>query len=310
MKRHLWLVIILVTSCKINPDSDRNYADRSKIYKLHLAPTAGSKYYYNVSNQSEILVEANNENAKSVNKSTAGISYEIKKDTSGNSLFSIHYDKLHIYTKKGDIETDADASNASTSIDPLEKMLGDLTGAEMSATVNSKGDIISITGYREIGNKIFSDLNFADQETKNIARQQWEKVVGDGIIKNNMNEMFRIFPDSAVHPGDTWKLSSNQSGFQVKNTYKLKTINNDLAIVESEGIISASDSSFSDLTGLANLPGEFQGDQAGEYEIESKTGMLLIAKIKATIKGTITLAGNEIPISVRTSVNIEGRRIK
>lgn len=305
----VFLICIYAIGCKTNPDSNRNYADGSKVYKLHLSPVTGSQYYYDISNESEISVELNDKNTKSLSKSSAGVYYGMGKDSLGNTLVTITYDKLHVYSKKGDVETDADAANSLATINPLEKMLGILKDTKMSASINSRGEIINIQGYKELEDKIFSQLNFTDDATKGQARGMWENAVGNGIIKNNMEELFKIFPDSSVHIGDSWKLNSLQNGFTVKNIYKLKAINDDLALIESEGVIS-SDSSLTNATGLGGIPAELKGDQQGEYEMETKTGMLVSAKLKASIKGAVTAGGGDVPITIETSVKINGKKLK
>ena len=52
------------------------------------------------------------------------MSYLIQKDTAGNYIFNISYDKVKLYTKNNGIETDADAENAANSSNPVDKMLG------------------------------------------------------------------------------------------------------------------------------------------------------------------------------------------
>ena len=302
------LIIVCIGSCKVNPDSNKNYDDKSKVYKLHLNPSTASRYYYDISNQTEISVELNNNKSKSLNKTTAGFFYDISKDSSGNFLVKVQYDKLHLYSKKDDIESDVDADNAAATLNPLEKMLGTLRGAKISATINSKGDVTNIRGYKEIGDKIFSELNFTDDNTRNMAKDQWEKMIGDGIVKNNMDEMFKVFPDSAVHIGDSWKINNVQNGLNLKNIYKLKTISDDIAIIESEGVIN-SDSLSTGLAGLNFLPGELKGDQQGQYEMESKSGMLISVKIKATVSGEISVGGSQVPITIAILVKINGRKV-
>ena len=56
------------------------------------------------------------------------------------------YDKIHLYTKKGDTETDLDADNAGLTADPTEKMLGILKSANILATVGPMGAVKSASG--------------------------------------------------------------------------------------------------------------------------------------------------------------------
>ena len=98
-------------------------------------------------------------------------------------------------------------------------------------------------------------------------------------------------------------------GLIVKSIFKLKAINNDIAIIQSEGTI-ASDSSGTNLLDNSNASADLKGKQQGEYEIETKTGMLISAKISARVEGELTIMGTEVPVKIETSVKINGRRMK
>src|SRR5260370_10375141 len=95
---NLLLSVFILSSCKTQPDSVRRYADvdPNKVYKLHLNPAAGSKYEYNITNGSEFKMEVADQKVDNQNKSTVQLSYAIDKDSSGNFLLSIVYDKRHL----------------------------------------------------------------------------------------------------------------------------------------------------------------------------------------------------------------------
>jgi hypothetical protein len=88
----------------------------------------------------------------------------------------------------------------------------------------------------------------------------------------------------------------------------LQDINNDIAIIESEGEIT-SDSSSINLEGYNNVSSKLKGKQQALYEIETKTGMLISGKIKAKIKGELELMGREVPVTIETLIKINGRRL-
>jgi len=79
-----------------------------------LSPASGSKYYYEIKNESEIRAEIGNKKTDNQKKSTLGVSYEINKDSSEYFLVNLSYDKIHLYSKAGSEETDIDAANAET----------------------------------------------------------------------------------------------------------------------------------------------------------------------------------------------------
>ena len=56
--------VLIAASCKINPDSNRNYTDKNKVYKLNLNPNAGSKYSFEITNESELKMEVDDKESK------------------------------------------------------------------------------------------------------------------------------------------------------------------------------------------------------------------------------------------------------
>jgi len=265
-----------------------------------------------MTNQSKIEMEVEGKNIDNNNKSTTGINYTINKDSLGNFIFDINYDKVQLHTKNGDSESDIDAANAYISSEPLERMLGLLLKATMKATIDSTGQVKSITGYKELGEKVISGLNSNDTYSITMAKSQWEKMVGNGIVKKNMDQVFKIFPDSAIHIGDTWKMNSREEGeiaLNVKSIFTLKTINDNIAIINSEGTIK-SDNIPSTLMGVTGVVANLKGTQNGQFEVDSKTGMLINCKIKSEVDGNIQMMGKEIPLEIKSSVDIKGKQVK
>jgi hypothetical protein len=303
---------ILIVSCKIQPDSDRDYDkfDPDKTYKLQLNPATGSAYYYDITNESETKLEVDDKRVNNETKTTVGVNYTISRDSAGDFLFNTVYNKVHFYTKSGDIETDMDADNAAFSMNPAEKMLGILKDANIVATVSPSGEIKNVSGYKEMGDKIMAGFAANDINSKNIVQDQWEKLIGDGLIKKNMDQLFKIFPDSAVHLRDTWKLNSRQDGeigLNVKTTYTLKAINSEIAIIGAKGKIT-SDNNATNEMGYGGVTTNLTGEQLGEFEMEAKTGMLIRCNIKINVEGTIEVMGREIPVIIKASNKIEGRK--
>jgi hypothetical protein len=130
-------------------------------------------------------------------------------------------------------------------------------------------------------------------------------------VSYTMEELFKIFPDSAVHVGDRWKLSSIQKdeiSLNVKNTYLLKDIHNGIAIIESEGEIS-SDNTVGNSMGYS-FTADIKEKREGEFEMETTTGMLLNSRISSDIEGEMPVMGRKVPITSRTTITMEGKKVK
>ena len=303
----LILLSLAAVSCKLMPSSVGNTAesDPTRAYMLRLNPPPGAKYYYTVKSEQEMTFEANDKKVDNVTKTTAGVNYLVDKDTTGNFAIHIQYDKLHVYTKNGDVESDMDAANAATTTDPVEKMLGTLTTIPLAASVTPAGEVRSIAGYDEIPDKILAAFPATDLNIRNLMRDRLKQMVGTGIIKKNVADIFNFFPDSAVHVGDKWKLQSTQVSELNLNTqlsFTLVKIEDGVATIKSEGKVSH-DSTTIDLMGYKVLA-QLDGDEQGEYEMDTRTGMLISAELNTDI----SVMGQDVPLSLQAKVKIDGQK--
>ena len=316
IKNYYWLISLffMAASCKLQPDADRSYDkfDENKVYKLQVNPSPGSTYHYEMENKTETKMEVEEKEVNTINQTEVGFNYLVETDSTGNFIFTTTYDKIKVTTQNGDDKTQADASNAMISIDPVEKMLGILKSARIVATVSPKGEMKNVSGYKELEDKLMAGFDPTDHYSKSIAQAQWKKVVSDGVIKNTMDQLFKIFPDSSIHLHDTWKLNSTEGGeipMNIKTIYTLKAINNDIAILSSEGIMTSNQSSNS-VMGYTQVAANLKGEQKGEFEIETKTGMLISSRITANIEGNLQVMGRDIPIAIKSSIKMNGTKSK
>jgi len=288
------------------PNSDKTSAeyDPTRVYQLRLNPPTGSKYQYDISNRSNYKFEVEDKKIANLSKVNASMLYTLDKDTTGDFVFHIQYDKIHVYTKNDDAESDLDAANAANSIDPVEKLLGGLKDANIVAKISPAGEVLSVSGFREMYNKYVNPASASNAFQSNIVKQRWDNLIGEEMINKNMEQLFRIFPDSAVRVGDKWKLSSRQKGeiaLNTSNSFTLKGIQDQTAFLESEGAITSdSVAQFMNNTVSSNL----KGNQKGEFQVDMKTGILLNAKVEVTVQGTLQVIGREVPLTISSQMKM------
>jgi hypothetical protein len=286
-----------------------NTTSENSINKVSVNMVSGASYRYTITNESETEVEANDKKVNNQHKSDVTITYNIQKDSTGNYLLRLHYDKIHLYSKTGDQEVEMDAANADKSINPTEKMLGILKNSSIAATVSATGKVIAISGYKELGDKILAGLS-GDEKSLNMAKGQWEKVIGEGMVKKSIEQLFSVLPDRKIQVGDTWKKNAQQTGefnLNVASTFRLKDIEDGIASIASEGELTSSKGE-SQLMGYS-VTSDLQGDQDGEYEVDTKTGMVLKNTTISKIKGTLQMLGKEIPVTMKTTLKMNGKKM-
>ncbi len=303
----LSLITIFFISSRIQSHSDRNSTDggENRLYKLRLNPLAGTKYDYDVSNESEFKLDVDGKKVDNFNNAEARISYFIDKDSSGDLILHMQYTKIRLHSKTGDTESNLDAANAAISTDPTERMLGFVKDAKITAVLSPVGEMRSLSGAREIVARFMDQFNVVDAGARQAVQQKWNSMVDGDLIAGNMQQLFRIFPDSGVRIGDKWMLNSTQKGefaFKEKNEYRLTAIHDGIAHIESEGEIT-SDSSVISMMGYQVAP-DLKGKQHGSFQMEMNTGMLLSATITNSVEGTIQVQARDIPVTIESSVKM------
>lgn len=308
----LYFTVLIWASCQqVDSTTGDKNPGGDDMYKIGLHPAVGSRYQYEIENETSLVVEVEDKELDNVSKTNASVRYAVDKDSSGNFLFAMNYDKVRLYTKKGNAETDLDADKGAGSVNPVEKMLALLKTATIITRVTPSGKIVSVDGYKELGNKMFEGVHNGDPEMKKALQQQWEKLAGQSIIQKNLDQFFSIFPDSAVHIGNTWKQSSIQAGdlpIVIHTTYKLKAVNKDVAVIVAEGKV-ANEQNASSVMGYSNVKVKLDGTQTGFFEVHPATGMLLKAEIKSNIKGELNMMGREVPVSIKNSISINAKKV-
>jgi len=77
--------------------------------------------------------------------------------------------------------------------------------------------------------------------------------------------------------------------------------------IESEGEL-ASEKGQVDVMG-ALVSGNLQGNQQGEYQVDTQTGMMLKNKVTAKVEGSLQMAGKDIPVTIKTTVTMKGKKL-
>lgn len=274
--------------------------------KLKIAPLSSSRHFYDISNETGIETEVNGKEVETRSRSDVGVSYNTTQDSAGNYIVSMNYDKILVYTKTGDQETELNADNAAISINPAEKILGYLKDVKLVAVLDEKGQTKEVQGYKELGEKITAGFAANDTYGKAMAQKQWNDMIRQQVVDNNLKQVFGIFPDSIIRIGQEWKTTSRykeQFNLTVDNTYTLKAVKDSLATVQVKGKIRSENGA----AGAFNTNADLNGEQQGTYKIDLRTGMPVEVEIASTVEGKMQAMGKEVPLLLRNKVTIKRR---
>jgi hypothetical protein len=255
-------------------------------------------------------MEVDDKKVKNKNSSDMDIAYSVSRDSAGNTVLGTTYNKIHLYSKNGDDVQEEDAAKAEGSADPLERMLGILMHADLRVVVSAAGTVQAVEGDEKVKDQLLAGVPNTATYAREIASKQWDQQIKNGLIKRNMEELFRIFPDSVVHVGARWKLNSPQQldiPIAGGNVFQLKEIVDGTAVIEMTGEITSNQQNGS-LNGTP-YTSDLTGRSEGTLEMDVATGMLLKATSESRIKGTISANGRDIPVTIKVQMEMVGKKL-
>ena len=90
----------------------------------------------------------------------------------------------------------------------------------------------------------------------------------------------------------------------MNNIFRLKSISNGVAFLESHGNVTA-DSSVTSIMGYSTTS-SLTGEQDGEFEVDIKAGLPQYSKVSLDIDGNIEVNGRDIPFVMSSVVKMKG----
>lgn len=272
-----------------------------------LAP--GEKYYYTITNETQTTIEYNDKKTESGNNIKVGLIYESIIDSAGDHLLKVTYDKLHLLLKKPEGEQEYEA--AANSYDPVEKLLGTIKGSSLFISLNKKGDVINVKGSKEIADKVVASMQTFDPQIRKTLQEQVSQLIGETFIKNNLEQGFKLFPDTTISVGDSWTRKDVQSAgisYNALTTYTLESLNDTIAQIDTESEISTGEGTASNIMGLSVIT-DLKGEQTGSIKVYTTSGIIVSNESTTSMKGTIQVMGREVPVKIKMKKNISAKRI-
>ena len=298
-------------ACRDNVARMHSPSDPKYHISIHLHP--GDKYYYIISGDMQSRSDVKDKKIESASHSDLGLIYEVLSDSADSIRLRITYDKLHIRLKSGELEKDVTARKGGAAQgDPIEGLLGNILGSQLTVTLDNKGNVIGVEGGKELSDKILGAIDApGSADNKQIIRQQMEKLVGEKSVRNTLQEAFRLFPDTAIYVGDDWVRKGQQSE-DVKigsnQTYSFTSLKGNIARVDERSDLTKEDDGNISIMGH-DVPTDIDGEQTGFYEMDVTSGMLMNGESDLSLKGTLHVLGMEVPVKIKTAKKISGKRI-
>lgn len=306
----IFILIVFFTSCK-NSDwkyNPQNHAEKAaegaKKFQFKLKLFKGDKYYFTNLNDSKTTFKVNDNDQKISNSYTIGLLYEVIRNAADTIFLKITYDKLHIESENKEGEKQVfDAENTEGAFDSMDKTLAGIKGMPVFVAISSKGNIFSVTGSKEINDKVMGSLTTNDLALRSKVQELLNQLTGNDFVKTNLGQSILVLPDTALYIGDSWEKKSKETtsiSFEATTQYILTSVDDRVAEVRVNGTVTNTGDKKTNLMGN-DVTADLKGSQEGEMHVDANTAMLINSKLATKIEGTIEVMGKLVPVKIATS---------
>ncbi|MFW5645401.1 MAG: DUF6263 family protein [Bacteroidota bacterium] len=235
----------------------------------------------------------------------------VLESKANSTLLSVSYKRLRIETISPAVDFSIDTDTKEEQ--PGLKYLKALTNKPFRISINRNGEIDSIAGLDEVMQNIIAEV-----DTNSSIFSQFKTTIhtffDEEQIKNNLNQMNPIFPETKVGIGDSWNYQlgsiAGQFEFISTNNSKVIDIQKDKVILQIDSKVSVPEhlsKNFQDVNAIIDL----KGSEVSEVGIDIKTGITMQGIKKQNINAIMRLDMSEqgqdniqIPMKINTSTEI------
>lgn len=235
---------------------------------------------------------------------TSYYSMAVKEEQGDEKTVSATFERIKMQMNMGPVNLDIDSdrpvatsekgdTSISAAMNKLNGLFSSLKGQEFTMKINSEGKVVSVSGMKEMADRIINNFGAEMSEAeKNEMRQQFDKQFSDEGMKGQFERFLYIFPNKEVKVGDSWTKTSSMGGDMPANynsTYTVTEIEGDMVTLSEKSKVTSSD---------ANM--NVDGDVTGTIVVDSRSGLVVTSTQNLDMK--ITAGGQSIGMKGITKV--------
>lgn len=271
------------------------YAGQSVNLRLNLSK--GDTYYLASTHEQTITIEMMGMLTEIGMNLRFGQEFQV--DDVQNNIFNIRTTFTDVAIKMdmaggmfGASNVDYDSRRQSNPDHPVANIFAGLVGESFSMRVSATGKIIETSGLEEIMSKVISSSAIP-------LDPQLQTMIGKGNLRQGIEQMFNIYPDKPVGPGETW--SKNQTisagiNFDVSSNYTLNSRMNGISSLGVKGTLKTLPGSTMPGMEMLNMTLTMTGVSEGTIYVSEDTGWIRDGTIIQNISGSMEMLNPEFPL--------------
>lgn len=253
---------------------------------------------------------------KQVTIQNIGVSYTYKVegvDSDGSMNLKVIYNSFLQDVQSAAGRMTYNSTNPKDKDNPFAKIYEALINKSFNLKLSPQGNVVNISGVDALLKTIIKNLKLPNAEAADMAEKSLREQFGDKAVRESMQNMMSIYPQSPVSPGDSWSKSYSTSkifnaNFDTKWT--LKEVKDGKAIVIVSSKIKGVPPKKSE-NGMPVPKYNISGEQSGILELDVASGWVSKAKINQKLGGKVELDKTEqteaisIPLSIESTITME-----
>ena len=293
---------VLIAACLLLACNNKPANDEAITLKFNLQP--GMSYNYDMDMTMAMKGNVSGQPLDMHNTMATGYHFTSLSDSAGwkKMQATISHIAMNINSNGQKINYDSDKSGDTTDVtsNTMGKVLGAMKNAQFYFTINSKGEVSSVTGIDDMMQHAMSSVN----SPAGVAMASGvSSSFNEDNFKQNLQQSFNMYPDKPVKPGDTWTNTTtmNTQGAQMKmnNTYTLQSVADSVAKIKVDSKIIS--------PGSGNAVG-LNGTMSGTMKFDVPTGIAVSGDLDMNINMSVNTGGQLTPIVTDIKMKITGKK--
>lgn len=292
------VVIMLFIAADFQSCQSTKSATTSKMLKFNFEKGKGYDYEMIINMDQDIMGQA-----MRMDMSTY-YSMDVLEDDGTIKTIASTFDRFKMDMSVGGMNIKVDSDNPVPEMggkdDPmkiLNSLLGAVKGRKFTLKVNAEGEVLEVTGLKDMAQSITDSMSYLDEKQKQEMMSKFTQQFNDQNIKDQFERVLYIFPNKEVKVGDSWQKTTKPGGMmggQYNSTYTVKEIEGDMVTLEEKSTVDGTSEAM-----------KMSGDISGTMVVDSKSG--LVVSGEQEMKITTSTNGANIKLNGKTKIKGKAR---
>lgn len=234
-------------------------------------------------------------------------------DAEGAMTIQTRYDAVLFRRKGATGAVEYDSAKPPKQPPAAAQAFAVLPGLGFTMTLTADGTVKSVQGIDALIAEVIRRLELPQGPAKASTRTLLAEHFGEAAMKQNMQNLFALYPPRPVAAGESWTRKIVVSkGFPlvIDGTYRLKSRDGGVAEIEINAKLAPNADAAPVEVGTGKMTYDLSGSQRGSARVDEATGWTVSLKTEQDVSGAIGFdtpgeQATSIPITMKSKVVLE-----